>query len=216
LETQERANGMDDGENGVPSGTVRTPDEALAELMAGNRRYVESTIFNHDFSVARASAPDVHSPIAGILSCSDARVASEIIFDRGPGDLFMVRVAGNYLSEYGLASLEYCVEYSNTPLLMVLGHTQCGAVTAALKVVKEKTRLPGSLPFLIGAIEASVHSAEDSHPEDLLYASIVENVRRNVSRLQTISPIINEAQAQGRVKVVGGVYDLSDGKVTLV
>lgn len=193
-----------------------TPDDALAQLMAGNARYIASDVFVHDYSAARASAVEEHTPVAGILGCADARIAAELIFDRGPGDLFMVRVAGNFLSDYGLASLEYCVRFLDVPLLMVLGHTQCGAVTSALKVVQEGITLPGRLPFLIDAIEPAVHIAQEAQPNDLLHASIVENVRRQVVRLATTSPIIMEALQTGKVKVVGAIYDLATGRVSLV
>jgi carbonic anhydrase len=139
-----------------------------------------------------------------------------MIFDRGPGDLFMVRVAGNFLSDYSLASLEYCVRFLGVPLLMVLGHTECGAVTSALKVVQERTILPGRLPFLIDAIEPAVHIAMSSKPDDLLNASIAENVRRQVNRLSTMSPVISDALEAGAVKIVGAIYDLDNGRVTLV
>jgi carbonic anhydrase len=198
------------------SPTHLTPDEALKELIAGNERYVTSNDFVPDFSVSHASAVRATAPLAGILGCADARVAAEMIFDRGPGDLFMVRVAGNFLSDYSLASLEYCVRFLGVPLLMVLGHTECGAVTSALKVVQERTILPGRLPFLIDAIEPAVHIAMSSKPDDLLNASIAENVRRQVNRLSTMSPVISDALEAGAVKIVGAIYDLDNGRVTLV
>lgn len=193
-----------------------TPEEALAMLLDGNRRYLDDSSIPSDYSAAMAAAVEEHAPIAGILGCADARVAAELIFDRGPGDLFMVRVAGNFLSEYGLASLEYAVRFLHTPLLMVLGHTECGAVKAALKSVQARTPLPGRLPFLIDAIEPAVHIAEATNPDDLLTASITENVRRQVQRLSSISTVIIEAIEAGEVKVVGAVYNLSTGKVALV
>jgi carbonic anhydrase len=193
-----------------------TPDEALAELMAGNRRYLNPAHTPKDYSAAGTALVKEHHPIAAILGCGDARVGAELIFDRGPGDLFMVRLAGNFLSDYGLASMEFCVEFLNVPLLMVLGHTNCGAVTAAVQVVQDKVDLPGRLFSLIDAIEPSVLRAQMSNPDDLLQASIEENVRRQVRRLRTISPVINEALADGRVKVVGGVYNMDTGEVELL
>ncbi len=128
----------------------------------------------------------------------------------------MVRLAGNFLSDYGLASLEYAVEFLDVPLLMVLGHTHCGAVTAAVKVVQERVDLPGRLFVLTDAIEPSVMIAQQRDPEDLLTAAIEENVRRQVHRLRTISPMINAAQAAGRVKAVGAIYDMDTGEVRLL
>lgn len=198
------------------NGLRLTPDEALTLLMDGNRRYLDSTHTPQDYSAARIARVKKHAPIAAILGCADARVGAELIFDRGPGDLFMVRLAGNFLSDYGLASMEYCVEFLNVPLLMVLGHTHCGAVTAAVQVVQNKEDLPGRLFVLIDAIEPSVLHAQLTEPDDLLMAATEENVRRQVRRLRTISPLINAAQAEERVKVVGGIYDMDTGKVSLL
>lgn len=193
-----------------------TPDDALAELLEGNRQYVEASGPPLDYSAARTAAIEPQSPIAAILGCGDARVAAEVIFSRSPGDLFMVRLAGNFLSDYGLASMEYCVEFLDVPLLMVLGHTGCGAVTSAIRVVQNKEDLPGRLFVLMDALEPSVLHAQATNPDDLLMAAIEENVRRQVRRLRTISPVINAAQAEGRVKVVGAVYDMSTGLVTVL
>lgn len=193
-----------------------TPDEALAMLMDGNRRYLDVNHRPQDYSAAETARVREHAPIAAILGCGDARVGAELIFDRGPGDLFMVRVAGNFLSDYGLASMEFCVEFLNVPLLMVLGHTHCGAVTAAVQVVQGDVDLPGRLFVLIDAIEPSVLHAQMSNPEDLILAATEENVRRQVRRLRTISPVINAAQQTGHVKIVGAIYDMDTGKVNLL
>lgn len=193
-----------------------TPDEALALLLEGNQRYVDGVDTPQDYSARRTALVTEHAPIAAILGCGDARVGAELIFDRGPGDLFMVRVAGNFLSDYGLASLEFCVEFLGVPLLMVLGHTHCGAVTAAVDVVEREQRLPGRLFVLIDALEPSVLRARMQNPDDLILAATKENVRRQVSRLETISPVINAAIEAGRVRIVGGIYDVDTGKVTLL
>jgi len=193
-----------------------TPDEALALLIEGNQQYLDEAIPLLDYSAARAAAIEEHSPIAAILGCGDARVAAELIFSRGPGDLFMVRVAGNFLSDYGLASMEYCVEFLHVPLLMVLGHTGCGAVTSAIRVVRNREDLPGRLFVLMDALEPSVLHAQMSNPDDLLNAAIEENVQRQVRRLRTVSPLITAAQEAGRVKVVGAIYDMETGKVNVI
>ena len=193
-----------------------TPDEALAILIEGNNRYLDDTIAPMDYSAARAAAVEEHSPVAAILGCGDARVATELIFDRGPGDLFMVRLAGNFLSDYGLASMEYCVEFLDTPLLVVLGHTGCGAVTSAVRVVANKEDLPGRLFVLIDALEPSVLRAQMANPDDLILAAIEENVHRQVRRLRTISPVINAALAAGTVKVVGAIYEMETGRVRII
>jgi carbonic anhydrase len=193
-----------------------SPDEALAMMMEGNRRYLDDSLPLQDYSAGHTARSGNHEPIAAILGCGDARVGAELIFDRGPGDLFMVRLAGNFLSDYGLASMEYAVEFLHVPLLMVLGHTRCGAVTAAIQVVEEQADLPGRLFVLIDAIEPSVLHAKMSNPDDLLRAATEENVRRQVRRLRSVSPLINNAQAEGRVKVVGAIYDVDTGEVSLL
>jgi carbonic anhydrase len=192
-----------------------TPDEALRMLLEGNARYLDPNVAPEDYSATRTAATK-HEPIAAILGCGDARVGAELIFDRGPGDLFMVRVAGNFLSDYGLASLEFAVEFLKVPLLMVLGHTYCGAVTSAVQVVQEKIDLPGRMFVLIDALEPSVLRAQLNHPDDLIMATIAENVHRQVRRLRTISPVINAAQDAGKVKVAGAIYDIATGKVTVI
>ena len=193
-----------------------TPDEALQMMMEGNLRYRDDSLPLQDYSASGTARATAQHPIAGILGCGDARVGAELIFDRGPGDLFMVRLAGNFLSDYGLASLEYAVEFLDAPLLMVLGHTKCGAVTAAIDVVEEKADLPGRLFVLIDAIEPSVLHAKMTNPDDLLRAATEENVRRQVRRLRTASPLIKTAQEQGKVKVVGAIYDVDTGEVNLL
>lgn len=203
----------------VPESSERrafTPDEALALLMKGNRRYLDESVAPRDYSASGIALVEEHAPIAAILACGDARVGAELIFDRGPGDLFMVRLAGNFLSDYGLASMEYCVAFLNVPLLMVLGHTHCGAVTSAIQVVQDKEDLPGRLFVLIDAIEPSVLHAQMTNPDDLLRAATEENVRRQVRRLRTISPVINAAQEVGQVNVVGAIYDMETGSVDLL
>ena len=193
-----------------------SPDEALATLMEGNAAYVGATAPLIDYSAARAAATEEHAPIAAILGCGDARVAAEVIFSREPGDLFMVRLAGNFLSDYGLASMEFCVDILRVPLLMVLGHTRCGAVTSAIHVVEHQIDLPGRMFVMIDAIEPSVLIAKARNPPDLLAAATEENVRRQVRRLRTISPVINGALTEGRVRVVGAIYDMDTGAVQLL
>lgn len=193
-----------------------TPQEALDRLMAGNKRYLAGNVTPENYSPVRTAAVPDHHPIAAILGCGDARVGAELIFDKGPGSLFMVRVAGNFLSDYGLASLEFAVEVLKVPLLMVLGHTHCGAVTSAVKVVEENIDLPGRMFVLIDALEPSVLNAKLRNADDLIMATIEENVHRQVRRLRTISPVISAALDAGTVGVAGAIYDITTGEVRLV
>jgi carbonic anhydrase len=199
-----------------PPPNATPPAEALDRLMQGNARYVANAPVQKDYSAGRAARVEAQFPIAAILGCSDSRVSPELAFDQGPGDLFVVRLAGNFLDDDGFASLEYAVKFLGVPLLMVLGHTNCGAVAAAVKVVTERAELPGHLPELIKSIEPAVIAAHGRHPSDLVAAAIEENVRLNVKRLIEDTPIVSDAFAARTVAISGGIYDLATGKVGLI
>jgi carbonic anhydrase len=193
------------------------PADALAELTKGHAQYLaDQPVDQKDYAVNRAARAQSQYPIAAILSCSDSRVPTEIIFDQGPGDIFVVRVAGNVVNDDGLASFEYAVRFLGAPLLFVLGHSNCGAVDAAIKTVTARAELPGHLPGLIKAIEPAVIEAHGKHPSDFLAASIEENVRLGMKRLQTQSDIIGEAVSSGKVAIKGGVYDIATGKIGMI
>lgn len=200
----------------TPAPNAIKPEAALQRLMDGNARYAANTPREKDYSAGRAARVSAQYPIAAVLGCSDSRVAPELAFDQGPGDMFVVRIAGNFVDDDGLASLEYAVKFLGVPLIMVLGHQNCGAVDAAVKVVTARAELPGHLPDLIKAIEPAVIAAHARHPSDLVAASIEENVRLNVKRLKADEPIVSEAMAAGKINVVGGIYDLASGKVALL
>ena len=193
-----------------------SPEAALQRLMEGNARYVANTPRERDFSASRAARAAAQFPIAAILGCSDSRVVPDLIFDQSPGDLFVVRLAGNFLDDDGLASLEYAVKFLGAPLLVVVGHTNCGAVAAAVKVVTERAELPGHLPELIKSIEPAVIAAHGRHPSDLVAAAIEENVKLNVKRMYDDETILSEALAAKKIAAVGGVYDIATGKVNLL
>ena len=193
-----------------------TGDAALNRLMEGHARYRANQTHVRDFSVGRAARVATHRPIASILSCSDARVGPDFIFDQGPGDLFVVRVAGNILQDEGLASLEYAARFLGSPLIFVMGHSQCGAIDAAIKVVKDNASLPGHLPGLIDQLKPAVLAAQQAHAADLLSAAVTENVRRTVRNVMSAQPVLTDMIASGKVKVAGGVYDIASGNVTPV
>jgi carbonic anhydrase len=193
-----------------------SPDEALQRLMEGNARYAANAPNERDFSAGRAARAAAQFPIAAILSCSDSRVVPDLVFDQSPGDLFVVRLAGNFLGDDGLASLEYAVNFLGAPLLMVVGHANCGAVAAAVKVVTERAELPGHLPEMIKSIEPAVIAAHARHPSDLVAAAIEENVKLNVKRMYEDKPILSEALAAKKIATVGGIYDIATGKVNLL
>lgn len=204
------------GATSAPPPNAISPDDALKRLMAGNGRYVGNAPANKDFSAGRVARVSAQYPFAAILSCADSRVAPELAFDEGPGELFVVRVAGNFVNDDGLASLEYGIKFLGIPLVMVLGHTNCGAVDATIKVLKDNAKLPGHLPGLVTAIKPAVEKAKKADSGNLLEAAIADNVRHNVSRLKAAKPIVSNFVADGKVKIVGGVYDLATGKVNLL
>lgn len=192
------------------------PDEVLKRLMDGNARYAANSMNNKDFSADRAARAAAQYPIAGIVSCADSRVAPELAFDQGPGELFVIRLAGNFVNDDGLASLEYGAKFLGIPLIMVLGHSNCGAVAATIKVVKENAELPGHLPALVKSIKPAVAMAEKNNKADSLDAVIADNVRYNVQKLKDSKPIIADLVAKNKLKIVGGVYDIGTGKVTVL
>ncbi len=199
-----------------PPPNAIAPADALKRLLDGNARYAANTPNERDFSAGRAARVQVQYPIAAILSCADSRVAPELAFDQGPGDIFVVRVAGNIVNPDLLASLEYGVRFLGAPLIVVLGHTGCGAVDAAIKVLKTKSVLPGHLPELIAAIKPAVIAAEKAQPGNLLDNAAIENVRRQVVRLKNAPPIIRQLYVGKKLDIVGGMYDLATGKVALI
>lgn len=202
------------GSGSAPHTTASTltPDEALAKLMEGNRRFVENKRLNpNQDSVRISQVATGQAPFAAILGCADSRVVSEMVFDQGLGDLFVVRVAGNIAITEGIASEEFAVGVLGTPLLVVLGHERCGAVQAALET---GTELPGVIESLVYAIRPAVE-ASSGESGDQLTNAVKENVRLQVRRLQN-SSVIAEAVEQGKLKVVGAFYDLDTGEVSLV
>ena len=194
---------------------VLTPEEALARLKKGNARYVEGVSKRHDFIAEREALVGGQNPYAGILSCADSRIAPEYAFDSGRGDLFVVRVAGNFADTDGIASFEYAVKFLGTTLLVVLGHDKCGAVSAAIDAEKGAT-LPGHLPDLVEHIIPAVKTAKGQPGDDLLDRAIKENVLLNVEALKAASPILSQAVADKKLLVVGGIYRLHDGEVDWV
>ncbi len=200
----------------APPPNAIPPADALKRLVEGNARYAANTPREKDFSAGRAARAQAQYPFAAILSCADSRVAPELAFDEGPGELFVVRVAGNFVNPDLLASLEYGVQFLGAPFIFVLGHSKCGAVDATIKVLKAKAVLPGHLPDLVSALKPAVIIAEKTKSGDLLDNAIAENVRRQVAGLKTAKPVIAKFYAEKKIDIAGGVYDLETGKITLV
>ena len=195
-----------------------TAEEALQRLLAGNQRFMKGETTSprrapEDFRPLAAG----QRPVAVILGCADSRVPPELLFDQGVGDLFIVRVAGNVVGGAGAlvkGSVEYGVAELGVPLVMVLGHSECGAVKAAIKHMDDRDPLPGALGELVNRLRPAVAKVKGM-PGDRLSNAIQANVAIGVQTLQGLQPVIAPAVKRGQVKVVGALYDLSTGRVTL-
>jgi carbonic anhydrase len=194
---------------------VLSPDAALKRLMAGNARYVDGVSRRHDFKHEREVLVGGQNPFAAVLSCADSRIAPEYAFDTGRGDLFVCRVAGNFAGVETIASMEYTVAVLGSPLILVLGHDNCGAVDATLKALKDNKPPPGHIPSLVDAIAPAAKTAMQQGG-DVLENAIRQNVIDNVANLKSAAPILNAAVDQGKLKIVGGIYRLTTGTVDLI
>lgn len=196
-----------------------TADEALRRLSAGNKRFVDGAPQSPRRSPADfAAQSEAQFPKALVISCSDSRVAPEILFDVGVGDIFVVRVAGNVINGAGASvkgSIEYAVAELNVPLIMVLGHSNCGAVKSAIQHIHAKDSLPGSIDALVELVKPAV-TASQGMPGDALENAIRKNVEMGVERLKQLDPILAPRVRAGKLKVVGGIYSLSNGAVTIL
>lgn len=205
-----------------PSSPVRDDEEKLSaregqeRLEAGNARYVAGESAHPDQSIdRRSSVAATQAPFAAILSCADSRVPPEVIFDQGLGDLFVVRSAGQVIDHAVLGSLQYGVEHLETPLLVVLGHSGCGAVKATVEAIEKKSKPSGTdIDALVNAIRPAVLEAEEigASEKNLVSVSIDINVERIVEHLKSVA-VLNEASTLRKVKIVGAVYSLDTGQV---
>jgi carbonic anhydrase len=192
-----------------------SPDQALQRLIAGNERYVSGNSDTHDFKDEREALVSGQNPFVAVLSCSDSRIAPEYAFDTARGDLFAIRVAGNFVTDEGLASLEYAVAVLGAPLILVLGHESCGAIDAGIKAVKDQTVFPGHIPKLTEALKPAIEKVL-KQPGNLMENATAQNVKDSVQRLNNATPLITDALGKGKLKIVGGVYRLATGKVELI
>jgi carbonic anhydrase len=209
-----------------------TPNRALALLTEGNARFAKRKVKNpHREADRLAEVAKGQHPFAAILGCADSRLSPELIFDQGFGDLFVVRVAGNVVDTFGIASLEYSIEHLGAQVVVVLGHERCGAVKAACdtfvsinqpvaSVAKEEhehtEHFQTSIPALVEFIMPSVAKAASRKPHSLIDAAIEANVKDNQAALLEKSPMVKSLVAKGKLKIVGGVYDLDTGMVKLL
>jgi carbonic anhydrase len=192
-----------------------TPDEARQLLTAGNERFASGKPErpNSGLDRVRSTGKNGQTPFATILSCADSRVPVETVFDRGVGDLFVVRVAGNVADRDVLASMEYATEHLGTRLIVVMGHTHCGAVKAAV----DNAQLDGNLPALVDQIQPAVQIVRQKHPDSsgkkLLEQSIEENVRVQIEQVAAKSPPLRRMLEKHEIEITGAVYDIETGRV---
>lgn len=199
-----------------PAAGGLTADEALALLRKGNAEFLTDAPYrNADTRERRLELADGQSPFAILVGCSDSRVSPELLFGRGLGELFIIRVAGNTVDTAAIGSIEYGVGVLGVPLIVVLGHEKCGAVEAAVNVVTDDATFPGHIGNLIEPIVPAVLAAQDKEG-DLLANSVRANVERVVAEIDRASPIVRQGIADGNVKIVGAVYGLKDGVVTFL
>jgi carbonic anhydrase len=201
------------------TGPTITPDEALIKLIDGNRNFLANqlTIKESSGPTTRQALATGQKPYAIILSCSDSRVPPEIIFNKGLGELFVIRVAGNVPDPIILGSIEYAAEHLGSTLIMVLGHKRCGAVTAA---VDAKGPPHGNIGAIIKTITPAVQQArkdaKGSSHADLVELAIDDNIKLVSKNLLKQSPVIRSLAEAGKVKIVNAKYDLDDGKVEIM
>ncbi|HJV66672.1 MAG TPA: carbonic anhydrase [Geomonas sp.] len=194
-------------------------DQALQKLMDGNARYVQSKMgaCTASDASARAKLATSQHPYAIILSCSDSRVPPELIFDQSLGEIFVIRVAGNVADPIVLGSIEYASEHLGSPLVMVLGHERCGAVTAT---VNAKGKAEGNIGAIVKAIEPSAKKAQKmckgKSKDEIVECAVSMNAKAVAASLTKKSKVLAEQLKEGKIKIVAAKYDLDDGKVTLL
>lgn len=193
-----------------------SPDIAIALLKEGNQRFVNKKMTNRDLLEQVRQTSSGQYPFATILSCLDSRVSAELVFDQGVGDIFSGRVAGNIVNEDILGSMEFACKLAGTKLIVVLGHTSCGAVKGACDDAKL-----GNLTALLSKIRPAVEAVTSpENPDertskniDFVNAVVDKNVEMTIDNIRTQSPVLKEMEDNGEIAIVGAIYDIADGKV---
>ncbi len=193
-----------------------SPEKALQALKEGNTRFLKNKKADRDVLEQVNQTKDGQYPFATVLSCIDSRVSSELIFDQGMGDIFSIRIAGNFVNQDILGSMEFACKLAGTKLIVVLGHTSCGAVKGAC----DHARL-GNLTMLINKIEPAVYATKEPKAEELRTSQNLEfvdavaskNVEMTIENIRGQSVILKEMEDFGEIQIVGAMYDISDGQV---
>ncbi|MQA88230.1 MAG: carbonic anhydrase [Streptosporangiales bacterium] len=196
---------------------VPSPARALDRLLRGNARWVAGELRHPHQSVERREAQAAgQCPLATVVTCIDSRVSPEVLFDAGIGDLFVVRTAAHVLDDIATGSVEYGPHELGTPLILVLGHGRCGAVTAAVEAIRDRSKLPGHLQTIVEAVRPAYESACRPEPtRDCVDRTIHAHTRRTVGELRR-DPLLASSVEKGRLRIVGGYYALDTGRVSLL
>jgi carbonic anhydrase len=194
-----------------------TPEDALKRLKEGNERFVANRKAERDLLQQVAETGEGQYPFAIVLGCVDSRVPPEVIFDQGIGDIFSARIAGNFVNEDILGSMEFATKVAGARLILVLGHTQCGAIMGAVDDA-QLGNLTGMLAKLMPAVDASLppNKSRSSSDAELVQAVTVKNVELTLEAIRAKSPVLKEMLDAGEIQLVGGVYDVKTGKVTFM
>jgi len=193
-----------------------TPDEVIAMLKEGNERFMSNDLTERNHTAQVRKSTNAQYPKAIVLSCVDSRVPVEDVFDRGIGDIFVARVAGNFVNEDILGSMEFATKVSGSKLVLVLGHEHCGAVKAAVDDVKLGNITP-MLEKIKPAVESVDYSGDrTSKNPEFVHMVCESNVHLTIEQIREDSPIIKEMEDNGEIKIVGAVYDMDNGQVTFL
>lgn len=192
-----------------------TPLQALEYLKEGNIRFLNNLKMDRNLLMQVNQTSDGQYPFAAILSCIDSRTSAELIFDQGLGDIFSIRIAGNILNDDILGSMEYACDIANSKIVVVLGHTRCGAVISACNNIKSG-HLTGLLNKIKPAVDKEVETRIDRTGQNHSFVTNVSiiNVRLIISQIREKSVILNKLEKEGRILIIGGLYDIDTGKVT--
>ncbi len=193
-----------------------TPDMVIQSLKEGNERFMRNDLTARDHSSQVRESVRAQYPKAIVLSCVDSRVPVEDVFDRGIGDVFVARVAGNFVNEDILGSMEFACKVSGSKLIMVMGHEHCGAIKSAIDDVKL-----GNITAMLSKIKPAVDMVlydgdRSSKNQEFVHQVSESNVRNTINEIRKNSPILKEMEENGEIRIVGALYDMDNGKVNIL
>tara|TARA_B110000495_G_C23043812_1_gene628901 strand:+ start:9648 stop:10250 length:603 start_codon:yes stop_codon:yes gene_type:complete len=188
-----------------------TPNKAIEMLTEGNQRFLNKNVLNRDLHAQVLATSGGQNPYAVVLSCIDSRVPVELTFDQGIGDIFSARVAGNVVNEDVLGSIEYACGVAGSKAILVLGHTKCGAVTAACQGVEL-----GNITALLSKIKPAINEVKERTGAVDVEEVTKSNVRQSIIEIRSKSTMLSDLEKEGSIKIIGAVYHVEDGSVTFL